>query len=281
MLCYSTGSLPDGFSLTDIAETLSKTPFKGVELVVTPAMLSHASDGDRWRSALADFRARGLVFRNVHLGMPHLLGPEPHRPGLSSLDPAGRARKVDAAHKAVAIAAYLESPHLTLTTGLPEEPLAGPYAAAARARQIDALRDSLRRIVAEKPARVKLLIEQEPEHVINATDQLIMLAKEFAGEVFANFDVGHSEVVGEDIGACIRRLGPLLRNVHLEDIRGRVHAHKLYGDGDVDFPGIFAALRAIGYRGDYTPDLYPFKDAYAGALRDSEAFLKSHGVTIP
>jgi protein FrlC len=278
MLCYSTGSLPDAFSLSRIAETLSPTPFKGVELVVTPTMLEHASDGGYWRAVLSEFRRAGLSFRNVHLGMPHLLGPEAHRPGLSSLDPRGRARKAAAAEKALAIAAFLESPHLTLTTGLPENAGAASGDPATRARQVDALRGVLADLVREKPAEIKILIEQEPEHVINATDQLIMLGREFPGEVFANFDVGHSEVVGEDIGACIRKLGPLLRNIHLEDIRGRVHAHRIYGDGDVDFASIFAALRAIGYGGDYTPDLYPFKDAYAGALRDSEAFLRSHGV---
>jgi hypothetical protein len=45
----------------------------------------------------------------------------------------------------------------------------------------------------------------------------------------------------------------------------------------VDFDGIFAALRDIGYRGDYTPDLYPFKDAYAEAIEASLVFLRRHG----
>jgi sugar phosphate isomerase/epimerase len=69
-----------------------------------------------------------------------------------------------------------------------------------------------------------------------------------------------------------------LRNLHLEDIRGRVHAHKLYGDGDIDFEPVFRALREIGYHGDYTPDLYPFKDEPEKAMAASEAFLRRHGV---
>jgi protein FrlC len=278
MLCYSTGSLPDAFTFSDIASVLAPTPFKGVELVVTPMMLDHAGDGTYWREVSSEFAARGLTFRNVHLGMPHLLGPEAHRPGLSSLEGAGRNRKTAAAEKAIAIAALLECPHVTLTTGLPETPPPGEDATSALARQVDALRTVLARLVRIKPASVKILIEQEPEHVIRSSDQLIALCREFPGEVFANFDVGHSEVLGEDIAACIVRLGALLRNIHLEDIRDRVHAHKLYGEGDVDFAAVFAALRAIGYRGDYTPDLYPFKDAYSGALKDSENFLRGHGV---
>jgi sugar phosphate isomerase/epimerase len=56
-----------------------------------------------------------------------------------------------------------------------------------------------------------------------------------------------------------------------------VHKHLLFGDGDVDFAAIFAALRAIGYQGDLTPDLYPFKNDSAKALRASAEFLARHG----
>ncbi len=273
MLCYSTGSLPDAFSLPEIAALLAPTPFRGVELVVTPAMLQRAGDVAYWRGVRAGFAAAGLLFRNVHLGAPHLLGPEPHRPGLSSLDPSGRALKAEAAGKAAAIAALLGSPHVTLTTGLPErddEPAAG--------LQLEALRGALAELIRNKPKEVVFLIEQEPEHVIRSTGQLIGLGLAFPGQVFVNFDVGHSEVMGEDIAACIFALGPLLRNIHLEDIQDRVHAHKLYGDGNVDFAGIFRSLREIGYRGDYTPDLYPFKDDYLRAMACSLDFLRDHGV---
>ena len=273
MLCYSTGSLPDAFSLPDIAALLAPTPFRGVELVVTPEMLQRAGDASYWRGVRAGFAEAGLLFRNVHMGAPHLMGPEPHRPGLSSLDASGRARKAGAVEKAVAIAALVGSPHVTLTTGLPEiegEPAAG--------RQVEALKAVIADLIQAKPKDIVFLIEQEPEHVIRSTAQLVDLGRNFPGHVFVNFDVGHSQVMGEDIAACIFDLGPLLRNIHLEDIKDRVHAHKLYGDGDVDFQGIFRSLRDIGYRGDYTPDLYPFKDDYANAIDCSVAFLREHGV---
>jgi len=44
MLCYSTGSLPDGIPLSRIAEILGPSPFRGVELVVTAEMLPRAGD---------------------------------------------------------------------------------------------------------------------------------------------------------------------------------------------------------------------------------------------
>ena len=115
-------------------------------------------------------------------------------------------------------------------------------------------------------------MEQEPEHVIHSAAQMKALSDAFPGRLLLTFDVGHSHVLGEDIGAALRDLGPRLANMHLEDIRGRVHAHKLYGDGDVDFAAVFAALHDIGYRGDYTPDLYPFKDDYRAAMRGFRGF---------
>lgn len=271
MLCYSTGSLPDGASFSDIADILAPTPFRGVELAVTAAMLERARDARFWRETRDAFHERGLAFRNVHLGAPHLMGPEAHRPGLSALDPAARSRKIEAAAECMAIAGFLDCPWLTLTTGLTESE-------DLRAAQSEAFTLALADLVKRKPAGLKIMIEQEPEHVIRSAGQLADLGRAFPGEVFANFDVGHSHVLGEDVAARIRELGPLLCNIHLEDIRGRVHQHLLYGDGDMDFDAVFLALRDIGYRGDYTPDLYPFKDAYAGAMEASLVFLRKHGV---
>jgi sugar phosphate isomerase/epimerase len=278
MLCYSTGSLPDAFSLpenlSDIADLLAPTPFRGVELVVTPEMLKRAGDVPYWHGVRAGFEDAGLVFRNVHLGAPRLLGPQPHRPGLSSLDPAGRARKAQAASLAASIAALLGSPHVTLTAGLPED-------GAESRNQVAAFKEEIEVLIRRKPKDVVFLVEQEPEHVIRSTAQLIELGRAFPGDVFVNFDVGHSQVLGEDIAACVLALGPLLRNVHLEDIKDRVHAHKLYGDGDVDFDAVFRSLRQIGYRWDYTPDLYPFKDDYERAMESSLEFLRGHGILTP
>ncbi len=282
MLCYSTGSLPDAASVSDIIDLLAPTPFRGVEFVLTAAMLPHAEDAGYWKTVREQFAEAGLCVRNVHLGSPHLCGPEAHRPGLATLDDKARAEKFRVAGKALRIAAWLGSPHLTLTTGLPDAESPDPTVTSMlRARQTEALRGELARLVAAKPRGLDLLIEQEPEHVIRETAQLIDLCEEFPGDVFANFDVGHSHVMGEDIPACIRALGPRLRNVHLEDIRGRVHRHHLFGDGDIDFDAVFRSLQVTGYHGDYTPDLYPFKDEAPRALAASEAFLRRHGVLTP
>ncbi len=267
MLCYSTGSLPDAFSLNDVRETLAPTLFRGVELVMTPFFLERADDQEFWSKARKDFGDAGLVFRNVHMGNPLLLSREPHVPGIASLDEHGRRLKLEAILQSMRVAGHLGAPHITLTTGYPEVDLP---------RQLEIFGEVLLKLVEAKPLGLKILIEQEPEHIIHSTGQLLELAGRHPGEVFATFDVGHSQVEGEDVAASVESLGSIIRNLHLEDIKDGVHRHLLYGDGDIDFPAIFSALRKIGYVGDITPDLYPFKDGYREAIAASEAFLREH-----
>lgn len=266
MLCYSTASLPDRFSPSDIAEALLPSPFRGVEVALRPDELARAHDASYWLGYRAELETRGLRVRNVQLGHPFLLGPVAHSPGLSSLDPAGRMRRVEAALQAFNVAEALGSPFLTVTTGLPER--TGDFS-----EQEKLFGDSLARIVAARPKSVRVAIEQEPEHVIRSADQLLALCRAFKGVVFANYDVGHGAVAGEDPSAAVRLLGKHVSNLHLEDIQGTTHKHLMFGDGDIDFRSLFGTLREIGYAGDLTMDLYPFKDEWERAVRESGGFL--------
>ena len=40
-----------------------------------------------------------------------------------------------------------------------------------------------------------------------------------------------------------------LVNVHIEDMRAGVHEHLMFGEGEIDFPPVIAALAEIGYDG--------------------------------
>jgi len=271
MLCYSTASLPDRFSASDIANALLPSPFRGVEYVVKPHDLARADEASYWHGFRTELETRGLSVRNVQLGHPFLLGPVAHSPGLSTLvpaGPAGRARRVDAALAAARIAVHLGSPYLTVTTGLPER--AGDFA-----MQEQLFLASLTQIVASRPKGLKIAIEQEPEHVIHRGDQLLSLCRAFEGVVFANYDVGHGVVAGENPAEAVRLLGGYVSNLHLEDIKGRTHKHLMFGEGDVDFRALFKTLRETGYAGDVTMDLYPFKDEWQWAVRKSAEFLRS------
>ncbi len=76
-----------------------------------------------------------------------------------------------------------------------------------------------------------------------------------------NFDVGHFFCVGDDVPETIKRLAPFIRHFHLEDIAAtRVHHHLIPGEGAIDFPAAFRAMRSIGYDGWITVELYPYVD---------------------
>jgi sugar phosphate isomerase/epimerase len=159
-----------------------------------------------------------------------------------------------------------------VTTGLPERE--GDFAT-----QEKLFSDSLARIVAARPKSVKVAIEQEPEHVIRSAGQLLALCQTHEGAVFANYDVGHGAVAGEDPARAVRMLGKHVSNLHLEDIKGTTHKHLMFGEGDIDFRSLFVVLRETDYRGDITMDLYPFKDRWEWAVRESAEFLRRFAST--
>jgi len=70
-----------------------------------------------------------------------------------------------------------------------------------------------------------------------------------------NFDPIHYHLYRNDIPWVIRRLGKLIKHVHIHDGAGRPGVEgedciwTLLGEGTVDWEGMFAALREIGYKG--------------------------------
>jgi sugar phosphate isomerase/epimerase len=69
-----------------------------------------------------------------------------------------------------------------------------------------------------------------------------------------NFDPSHDVLKGAfDTGWIVRQWGDRIRHVHLKDAVGIPEAGRflfpLLGEGRVDWPGMFGALAAIGYRG--------------------------------
>ena len=66
-----------------------------------PDHLRRVDDADLWSGFRLELEVRGLRVTNVHLGAPFLLGPTPHSPGLSSLNPFERQRRIEWLHREV------------------------------------------------------------------------------------------------------------------------------------------------------------------------------------
>ena len=89
----------------------------------------------------------------------------------------------------------------------------------------------------------------------------------------ANLDIGHSQVMGENLRESIQLLGDRIWNLHVEDIPGRKHYHLVPGRGTLDWTAVHDALRAIQYPRYLTVELYNHTENPQAAARESFAFL--------
>lgn len=269
VLAYSSLGLPPA-PIPEWCDLLAAHGFEGVEIALSPEHVARRADAAYWREARDAAASFGLIVTALHLGNPRLY-EDPAAPRLLHPDPAERAKHRRLLEAAFEIAGRIGAPLVCGAVGTAGE-FGTRDAEAGWARLLGEMRAAL----AAKPDDAELLMEPEPEHFLRTTDDAIRLHAETDGRVGCTFDVGHAHVAGEPIGDAIRRLGAgRLCNVHLEDMKDRVHRHLLPGDGELDFEEIGEALRAIGYAGPLAADLYPFADAPEEALkRASKTFGK-------
>lgn len=207
---------------------------------------------------------------NTAVGLYRDPPPEPlFGPGLCDPDPARRAARVAYTRRCLDLAAELGAPCITLTSGraLPGCP---PEQAAGH------LRASLAALLPHAAAAgVRLAVEYEPGLLVERAGQALALFDALASPWLGlNLDVGHAWVVGEEPAEVVRRVGrSRLFHLHLEDIRDRVHYHRIPGEGEIDFAALFAALRVIDYRGAAAVELYTCVDDPHGAARRARQHL--------
>jgi sugar phosphate isomerase/epimerase len=126
---------------------------------------------------------------------------------------------------------------------------------------------------------VDLLVEPEPDLLIETTDQFLALADRVDTDVVGcNFDAGHLFCVGEDPAAQVDRLAPYTQHYHLEDIPAdRSHEHTQLGDGAMDVDAFLAAVADTDYDGYVTVELYPYQATAAETAREAMAYLRENG----
>jgi sugar phosphate isomerase/epimerase len=90
-------------------------------------------------------------------------------------------------------------------------------------------------------------------------------------------DVGHVHCVEDGpIADHLRQWSHLLFNVHIEDMVRGVHEHLRFGDGEIDFPPVLAALQEIGYAGGVHVELS--RHGHMGPQVLEESFLYLRGI---
>jgi sugar phosphate isomerase/epimerase len=261
------------YPFDEAAARIAALGYEGLELMadVPHAWPAGLLEGPK-RAIRATMDRHGLAFSNVNAFMMNAVADhrQPYwHPSFIEPDVGYRRVRIDHTRRALTLCAELGAPHITTEPG-------GPLAPGQdRQCAIDLFVEALKPLAdhAHKEG-VLLLIEPEPGLLLETTDQYLEVAERLKSpSIGLNFDVGHAFCVGEDLPRAIAKLAPHIRHYHLEDIAAtRVHQHLVPGTGAVDFRQVLRAIRATGYDGWLTVELYPFiddPDAAARAARDT------------
>jgi len=233
--------------LDDAIDVIARLGYRCVAITIDHQALNpyDADIARQTERARAQLESVGLE-SVIETGARFLLDPmRKHFPTLLDRRAAGREKRVDFLRRCIDIAAALGSRAVSFWSGaIP----AGQDADAA----FELLSDSCRALsdyAAEKG--VVLAFEPEPGMLVDTLAKYQRLADAVDHESFRlTIDVGHLRCnEAEPGGVLIKRFAPALANVHLDDMRRAVHDHLFFGEGEVDFGAVFAALRRADYDG--------------------------------
>lgn len=272
LLSYNTNGFAN-HNLLDAIYFLSEIGFSGISITIDHNALNPYDDRldsqlDQVAKALQQHHLRCVI----ETGARFLLDPRhKHEPTLVSADPAERARRVDFLARAIDIAERLNAECVSLWSGVVHDRAERPDALS---RLVDELQQVLR--VADR-RQVNLAFEPEPGMLIDTLDSFDELLQELSAKSIdrsrlgLTIDVGHLHCQGElPIADKIRQWGHRLANVHIEDMRSGVHEHLMFGEGEIDFPPVIAALANIRYDGLVSVELS--RHSHEGPLAARRAY---------
>jgi sugar phosphate isomerase/epimerase len=275
LLAYNTNGLAH-HDILDAVSLLSEIGYRGVAITLDHRALNPFDIGlDAQLEQVASSLQRHRMRCVVETGARYLLDPRiKHEPTLVTADSGERGRRVDFLCRAVEVASSLGADCVSVWSGILRD---GVGEGEAFSRLAVGLRDVLN-YAGEK--NVKLAFEPEPgmfiDTLLRFADLLQALdyARCDASQLRLTIDIGHLHCQGESpIADEIRRWGPILANVHIEDMRAGVHEHLMFGEGEIDFPPIIAALAEIGYAGLLAVELSRHSHEGPAAARQAYKYL--------
>ena len=271
LLGYNTNGLAHHDPFEAIV-VLAEIGYQSVAITLDHGPLNPLAEG--WRGRLQELREllRRLGLRNViETGARFLLDPRiKHEPTLLSATRDARQRRMDFLRRAVDAATYLESDCVSLWSGTLREKLPDEQA-------LERLAESLRPVLQHATNNNVILgFEPEPGMFIDTLKSYRRLLQWIdAPHLKLTLDVGHLWCQGElPIADYIARWGERIVNVHIEDMRAGVHEHLMFGEGEMQFPPILAALAKTGYQGGLHVELSRHSHEGPTAAKKAYEFLK-------
>lgn len=276
LLGYGTNGLTD-LRLDDALALLADLGYDGVGLTLDHMHLDPLAPDLAARTGRLARQLERLGLRAaVETGARYVLDPRrKHGPTLLDADPAARAARTALLVTAVRVAAELGASAVHCFSGvLPP----GTDPDTGRQRLAAALEPVL---AAAGRAGVPLALEPEPGQLVETLADFHRLRTALGDppELGLTLDVGHCQCLEEQSPAdCVRAAAPWLRHVQIEDMRRGVHEHLPFGEGEIDFPPVLAALDAVGYRGLTVVELPRHSHAGPDLAARSLRFLRDGGI---
>ncbi|WP_236241562.1 sugar phosphate isomerase/epimerase [Streptomyces sp. CC228A] len=260
-------------SLDDTLTVLTDLGYDGVALTLDHAHLNPFDAGLARR--VSALRARlddaGLAVV-VETGARYLLDPwHKHEPTLLTGDDDGRKRRLDFLERAATVAADLGAEAVSFWSGILPDDVPEEHGWRLLADGCARLVDTAERL------GVQLGFEPEPGMLVGTLNDFERLHATLGrpGALGLTLDIGHCQCLEPNpVVECVLRGGPLLANVQIEDMRRGLHEHLMFGEGEIDFPPVLAALAECGYSGLISVELPRSGHAAPQLARQSLAFLR-------
>jgi sugar phosphate isomerase/epimerase len=252
-------------------ELLAEIGYRSVALTIDHQWLSpFQPDWPRQLEQLAQLlRQLGLAC-TLETGARFLLDPRrKHWPPLV-IEPALAAPRRELIRHAMEIAAPLGAKVISIWSGVAPEGLDDQMVLDNLTANLDMLlRDAER-------YDVILGFEPEPGMAIDTMSRWERLQQWLSHpRLRLTLDIGHLFCQGEvPLADYIARWAAQTVNIHLEDMRAGVHEHLMFGEGEMSFPPIVAALKSSGYTGPVHVELSRHSHDAANVARRAFDFLQ-------
>ena len=255
----------------DAVELLSEIGYRAVGLTIDHACLNPYDDSFAAQlSEMSELLQRHRLRSVIETGARFLLDPrQKHEPTLISPTAESRASRIEFLKVCIDIAKTLGSDAVSFWSGVLSPHVPREYANHW-------LVEGCRRVAEYAESQdVQLAFEPEPGMMIETLDQFGDLSDKIGSAKFGlTIDIGHVQCVESgSIPDHLHRWKDRLHNVHIEDMKRGVHEHLLFGEGEIDFAQVMAALHEIEYTGCVNVELSRHSHMAPEAMRESFNFL--------
>lgn len=256
--------------LEDAIRLLAATGYDGVALTPDVHHLDPLRASDAEVAAVRRQLSDAGLSVVVETGARFVLDPErKHRPTL--LDEPGEAlRRLDFLRRCTDLAATLGASVVSTWSGAAPEGLDPEEA-------LDRLADGLRRLCEHAAARgVRVGFEPEPGMAVETVEGWSRVREAVGHPALGlTLDVGHCLATREgDPARILRRHAAEILVLQVDDHRAGRHEHLMFGEGDVRWPEVAAAVRDTGWAGPIEVELSRHSAEAPSAATRSLAFLR-------